>query len=418
MSDPFIDDYRHFLDVSPTAFHAAAETSRRLLEAGFTLIDEKKPWPSEPGRYILNRGAAVVAFVIPEQPQPGYAIFGAHTDSPSLKLKPTEQSTSSDGWDQLCVEVYGGPIFNSWLNRELVVAGMIVTKDGHKHLVSTDPIAIIPQLAIHLDRSVNDGLTLNPQTNLQPIWNINGETNIMDVVAAPLGLKGSDFLAHDLFCVVAEPAGTFGADQQFVTSRNQDNLSSVFAGVNAFIDADHGQQINVFVAFDHEEVGSASTTGAAGPLLESVLERTSFALGKDLEGHAQMIASSTIISADAGHGVNPNYADYSDPNTRPMLGRGPVAKINAKQRYSTNAESLALWRRVCSAGNIPTQDFVSNNAIACGSTIGPISATRLGILTVDVGVPMLSMHSTREITHEKDLHALKDAAQVYFSGKY
>lgn len=414
----FIDDYCGFLNASPTAFHAAFETTRRLLNAGFDLIAESDQWPSEPGRYVVNRGAAVVAFEIPAPGASGYAIYGAHTDSPSLKLKPTEDHTSPDGWNQLCVEVYGGPIYNSWLNRELIVAGKVITTDGQEHLVSTSPIAIVPQLAIHLDRGVNDGLTLDPQTHLQPIWDIDADYSILDVVAGLLSLSGEDILAHDLFCVPSQKAATFGPDQQFIASRNQDNLSSVYAGLVGFTASHASNKVNVFAAFDHEEVGSASPTGAAGPLLESVLLRTSTALGKDLEGHAQMLAKSFLISADAGHGVNPNYAASSDPDTRPMLGRGPLAKINAKQRYATNADSLALWRQICTAGNIPTQDFVSNNSIACGSTIGPISATRLGIPTVDVGVPMLSMHSTREVTHEADLRALRKAAQTYFDGDY
>lgn len=422
----YAKDYSAFIEASPSSFHAAAEVARQLGDAGFRCVQETDAWPTGPGGYFLVREGAVIAWVVPQglASDAGFSIWGCHTDSPALKLKPEPAHTTSDGWGQLCVEVYGGALYNSWLDRELLLAGAVYDRRGAVHLVRTGPIARIPQLAIHLDRSVNDGLRLDPQRHLQPVWTVDEpQASILHRVAREAGLDSSeDIAAFDLFLVPAQAPERFGSSDQFLAAGRQDNLSSVYAGLRALLDYGAGDpatdRIVVLAAFDHEEVGSSTRTGAAGPLLGTVLERTAGALGRNADEAQRMIAASTCISADAGHSVHPNYPDVHDPDTRPVLGRGPLLKINANQRYATAGSGASLWSRVCSAEGIAWQSFVSNNAIPCGSTIGPITATRLGILTVDVGIGLLSMHSAREMSHVADTVALSRAARRYFSGRY
>lgn len=423
--DTYASEYASFIEASPSSFHAAAEAARQLTHAGFSGVDEAAPWPGAPGNYFLVRDGAIVAWAVPESlaDGAGFSIWGCHTDSPALKLKPTPDRTTSDGWGQLCVEVYGGALFNSWLDRELILAGVLYDRAGKRHLVRTGPIARVPQLAIHLDRNANQALTLDPQQHLQPIWTVDEPpASILHRLAREAGLAGKDDITgFDLLTATAQGPERFGSHDQFLAAGRQDNLSSVYAGLRAMMayGADpSSESVTVFAAFDHEEIGSGTRSGAAGPLLEDVLRRTAAALGRDADGVARMIAASTCISADAGHSVHPNYPGVHDPETRPALGRGPLLKINANQRYATGGQGAALWARVCSAAGVSWQSFVSNNAIPCGSTIGPITATRLGILTVDVGIGLLSMHSAREMSHVDDALALSRAAERYFAGRY
>lgn len=407
--------YAQFLSDSPTSFHAAQKVASILTDSDFFRVDQAQEWPATPGKYFVLDEGALLAWVIPSSDAHAYAVFGAHTDSPGLKLKPTPHATTLDGWGQLLVEIYGGALYNSWLDRELEVAGVLYAKDGSTHLVRTGPIARIPQLAIHLDRGVNQGLTLDPQRHLQPVWTVDDpDADIMAVIAASAQIAPSQIAASDLFCVPTQRPDTFGNNAQFLAAGRQDNLSSVYAGLEGFLQSlsTPTTHIPVLAFFDHEEVGSSSRTGAAGPLLESLMRRTSAALGKDND---RMVAASLCISADAGHSVHPNYAGMHDPDTHPVAGRGPVAKLNANQRYASTASGVALWEAICTQADIPHQSFVSRNDVPCGSTIGPITATRTGLRTVDVGVPMLSMHSAREMIHIADAWYLARAAATFFS---
>lgn len=419
-------DYIDFLNASPSPMHACKTLTEKLSAHGFDAVDERGAWPSEAGAYYMQRGAGVIAWIIPEllSDNAGFSIFGCHTDSPTFKLKPTPQSTSADKWGQLSVEIYGGMLYNSWLDRELILAGALYDHAGKMHLVQTPAVARIPQLAIHLDREVNKGLKLDPQQHLQPVWTVdNPDAQIMQLLAKEAGLAdASEISSFDVVCATAQGAQLFGDKEQFLASGRQDNLSSVFAGLQGLLDAKaakgtaNADQVSVLAAFDNEEVGSASRSGAAGSLLEDVLRRISASLGKDTEGTLRMFANSNCLSADAGHSVHPNYASVHDPETRPVMGRGPLLKINANQRYASDGPSEAWWNRVCSAAQVPSQSFVSNNAMPCGSTIGPITATRLGISTVDAGIGLLSMHSAREMSHVDDIAMMAKVAQAYFEG--
>lgn len=412
------DDLIDFVAASPSSYHAAAEVAERLRSVGFRPQDETAPWDSSPGGHFVVRDGAVVAWLISPTVDPlsGFGVVGAHTDSPTFKLKPGIP-TPRYGWQQIGVEVYGGPLLNSWLDRELGLAGRLVDRDGGSHLVATGPIMRLPQLAIHLDRGVGDeGLKLDRQLHTQPIWGVGDDPrDVLDHLADLAGLSGADDVAgFDVVAFDTARGGYFGGGSEFVACSRLDNLSSVHAGLVAMLQADPGTHIPVLAAFDHEEIGSGSRSGAAGPILADVLTRIVHGLGGDADVLRRSLAASVCVSSDAGHAVHPNYAYKHDPANQPIVGGGPLLKINANQRYATDAVGAAMWRGVCERAGVVAQPFVSNNQLPCGSTIGPITATRLGITTVDVGVPLLSMHSAREMCGVADPYALMRALRAFW----
>lgn len=419
MSDALehVRDLAAFVTASPTSFHAAAEVSRRLVIAGFTAVDERSPFDATPGGHVLVRDGAVVAWRIPSGagPTTPYRIVGAHTDSPGFVLKP-RPDVGVAGWQQLGMEIYGGPLLNSWLDRELGLAGRVILADGEQRLVRTGAIMRIPQLAIHLDRSVNEeGVKLDRQAHTAPVWSVGRpDLSIMDQIALLAGCEADEIDGSNLSAYATTPPEVFGPHDEFLASGRLDNLSSVHAGLTAMIATTDHDAISVLAAFDHEEIGSESRSGASGPVLADVLARISTALGGSADDHHRALAGSVCLSADTGHAVHPNYSQRHDPTHRPLLNAGPLLKINANQRYATDAVGAALWRRACRTADVPTQEFVSNNAVPCGSTIGPLTATRLGIRTVDVGIPLLSMHSARELAGVADPLYLSRAVGAFF----
>ncbi|GAA0990385.1 M18 family aminopeptidase [Subtercola frigoramans] len=444
----YIDDFAQFITASPSSYHAVAEVARQLSAAGFTELDEREEWPSpearadgadgSPARHYVVRDGSIVAWSVPATagPTTPFRIVGTHTDSPGFKLKP-KPTTSSNGWLQAGVEVYGGPLLNSWLDRELELAGRIVTVAGTTHLVRTGAFLRIPQLAIHLDRDANTGLTLDRQRHTSPVFGVGdlSQADLLDHLAGLVpraelegtafhdsGLHGSDVLGYDILTADTAPPRRFGLDNQLFAAGRMDNLSSVFAGLVALLSLSEPDSpgrsdghVSVLACFDHEELGSASRSGASGPLLDDILTRISGGLGATTEQRLRAYAGSWCISADAGHAVHPNYPEKHDPVNRPIAGGGPLLKINANQRYATDARGAALWADVCADAGVSYQEFVSNNTVPCGSTIGPLTATRLGISTVDVGVPLLSMHSARELAHVADPPALSAALTAFLA---
>jgi aspartyl aminopeptidase len=410
-------DLAAFITASPSSFHAAREAASRLSAVGFTELSESAEWPSETGRSFVVRDGAIIAWVAPTGRAPGapFRIIGAHTDSPGFKLKP-KPTTSAHGWLQAGVEVYGGPLLNSWLDRELEFAGRLVSSDGTQHLVRTGPFLRFPQLAVHLDRGVNDGLRLDPQTHMNPVFGL-GDASSADLVghlASLAGMEATDVAGYDISVADTAAPAVFGLDGAFFAAGRMDNLVSVHAGLAALLAApDDAGHVSVFAAFDHEEVGSATRSGAGGPFLADVLARIS-ADATESE-RLRGFAGSWCFSSDAGHSVHPNYAERHDPANRPVMGRGPLLKINANQRYATDAMGAAEWARACAQAGVAYQEFVSNNTVPCGSTIGPITATRLGIRTVDIGVPLLSMHSARELCAVGDPAALAGALTAFLA---
>jgi aspartyl aminopeptidase len=383
-----VRDLAAFVTEAPTSFHAAAEVSRRLVASGFTVVDERAGFDATPGGYVLVRDGAVLAWRIPAGagPTTPYRIVGAHTDSPGFVLKP-RPDVGVAGWQQLGMEIYGGPLLNSWLDRELGLAGRVILTSGEQRLVRTGAIMRIPQLAIHLDRSANDeGVKLDRQLHTAPVWSVHRpDLTIMDQIAALAGCEVREIDGSDLSAYATTPPEVFGPTDEFLASGRLDNLSSVHAALTALIETADSDLITVVAGFDHEEIGSESRSGAV------------------------------CLSADTGHAVHPNYVHRHDPANRPLLNGGPLLKINANQRYATDGVGAALWRRACRAAGVSTQEFVSNNAVPCGSTIGPLTATRLGIRTVDVGIPLLSMHSARELAGVTDPLALSRGIGAFFA---
>ncbi|MES2171133.1 MAG: M18 family aminopeptidase [Actinomycetota bacterium] len=397
-------DLAAFVEASPSSYHAVAEGARRLRAASFTELAEVDDWSTGAGRHFVIRDGAIIAWISPVSagPTTPFRIIGAHSDSPGFVLKPNPV-TVAQGWVQAGVEVYGGPLLNSWLDRELEFAGRLVFEDGTTSLVRTGPVLRFPQLAVHLDRTVNsDGLVLNPQVHMNPVIGVGDPFDLLSRLAAFAGRPDDRIAGYDISVADTAKPAIFGIDGELFASGRLDNLGSVHAGLTALIDAEPSDAIAVFAAFDHEEVGSASTSGAAGSFLEDVLAR----LSSEPIARARAFAASWCLSADAGHAVHPNYPERHDPANRPIVNGGPLLKINANQRYATDALGAAEWARACTRAGVRFQEFVSNNAVPCGSTIGPITATRLGIRTIDVGIPLLSMHSARELCGVADPHSL------------
>jgi len=418
-----LEDLIDFLAGSPSPWHAVASSAARLSAAGFAEVDFAAPWSEVTDRGFVVRGGALVAWNRGGSADAGSPlhIVGAHTDSPCLRVKP-RPDTGSVGWKQLGVEVYGGALINSWLDRDLGVAGRVVLADGTAHDVLVDEaICRVPQLAIHLDRDVNErGVMLDKQQHLTPVWGTGspqaGEFADWLITRLPADASRSPIASWDLCLFDCTPPAVLGADRSLLASGRLDNQVSCWAATDAICAAeDPADSIAVVALFDHEEVGSESTTGAAGPLLEHVLERLSASAGGTRADFLNQLANSTCVSADNAHAVHPNYRERHDPDHQPIVNRGPAIKLNSNQRYATTARSTAMLRRVFAEAGVPSQVFVSRNNMPCGTTIGPITATRLGIETVDVGVPQLSMHSARELCGVDDPVSLAIGLQRYFS---
>jgi aspartyl aminopeptidase len=412
-----IVDLADFVVASPSSFHAVADVRARCLAAGFVEHDETAPFDGSPGGHLVVRDGSVIAWRVPPGTPRGFRICGAHTDSPGFVLKP-RPDVGAHGWQQVGVEVYGGPLLNSWLDRELGLAGRLGLRDGRVVLVRSGAIMRIPQLAIHLDRSVNDdGVKLDRQRHTSPVWSIGRpDLGVLDHLAGCAGVDRGEIVGTEVVSYVAQRPEIFGPNREFFASGRLDNLSGVHAALTALLAAAPGDDVQVMAAFDHEEVGSGSRSGAAGSFLDDSLRRIALSLGVEGEAWFRLMARSVSVSADAGHAVHPNYPERHDPVNQPVLGGGSLLKINANQRYATDAVGAAVWHRACAAAGVATQEFVSNNAIPCGSTIGPLTATRTGLTTIDVGVPLLSMHSARELAGVEDPHALSAAMRAFLEG--
>lgn len=428
------DDLAAFVQASPSPYHAVAEAAARLEKAGFRQVAESERWDDAAGGKYVLRGGTIIAWYVPEgaRPHTPYRIIGAHTDSPNLRVKPRPDMGAA-GWRQIAVEVYGGPLLNSWLDRDLGIAGRLALRDGSTRLVNVDrPLMRVAQLAIHLDRQVNDGLKLDKQRHLQPLWGL-GEAEDGDLIAflaEEAGVAADDVAGWDLMAHDVQPPAYLGRDRELLACPRLDNLLSTHACVAALTALAAGNAsggtsggaaggldaIPVLAAFDHEENGSESDTGAQGPLLGNVLERSVHARGGAYDDRMRALAASVCVSSDVGHAVHPNYTERHDPTHHPRAGGGPILKTNVNQRYATDGAGRAVFAAACERAGVPFQHFVSNNAMPCGTTIGPITAARHGITTVDIGVPILSMHSARELCSADDPHLLASALHAFLRG--
>ena len=418
-SDLSVDGLIRHLNASVSPAHSVEYSAARLRTASFVETSFGRLNDDVPARGFIAEAGLLLAWTLPQQSTRQFRIVGAHTDSPCLKVKPLPDA-GSFGWKQIGVEVYGGILNNSWLDRDLGLAGRVVLTDGTVKNVRVDQaIARIPQLAIHLDREVNDrGLVLDKQVHLAPIWGLGqyrpGE--FADFLSEHMSVSTSDIAFWDIALYDLTPASLLGQDLSLLASGRLDNQVSCWAATEGLIAASSselsGDTASVIALFDHEEVGSESTHGASGPRLAWLLE--ALHQGTRTEFH-EALSRSHCISADNAHALHPNYPDRHEPAHRPLPNLGPVLKVNANQRYATSPESAAVFLQTCDLAGVPHQVFVSKNTMPCGSTIGPITSTQLGIPTVDVGVAQLSMHSARELCGANDPALLARVISRYFA---
>lgn len=411
-----------FLQVSPTPYHAVAEMIRQLDAAGFQCLKESEAWQLQAGGkyYVQRNQSSLVAFVQGKSAlvETGWRLWGAHTDSPCLKLKP-QPDIEKKGYRQWGVQIYGGALLNPWFDRDLSLAGRVHYKTGDGAVKQTlidvkRPVAVVPSLAIHLDREANNARTVNPQTDMPPVVCLSSENDDLQALLLEhlrdQGVKdASELLDFDLSLYDTQPPAVIGWRNDFIASARLDNLLSCYVGLSAILNAEDDTHC-VLVCNDHEEVGSQSAIGAQGPMLRSILQRVS----GDHESFERAISHSLMVSADNAHGVHPNYADRHDDNHGPLLNAGPVVKINANQRYASTSETNTLFTGFCGACEVPVQQFVIRSDMGCGSTIGPITSSELGVRTVDIGVPTFAMHSCRELAGSQDAHGLAKVAEYFF----
>lgn len=433
-----------FLRVSPTPFHATAEMAKQLLAAGFERLAESDPWSLQVGkRYFVTRNdSSIIAFVYGAQPllTTGLRMVGAHTDSPCLKVKPRPELTRV-GYFQLGVEVYGGALLNPWFDRDLSLAGRVTYRapTGNLRSVLLDfkqPVAVIPSLAIHLDRGVNENRAINSQKDIVPILmqlpsdTLAGQSapQTLSTQSSPIQplpefralllaqmrlqypeLAVTDVLDYEISLYDTQAPALVGLQQDFIASARLDNLLSCYLGLQALLSADQSVS-SLLICTDHEEVGSASSCGAKGPMLQQFLER----LLPSVDERVRVLDCSLMISADNAHGIHPNFIDRHDENHGPLLNGGPVIKVNANQRYATNSETSAVFRLLCESASVPVQTFVARTDMGCGSTIGPVVAAEVGVKTLDIGLPTFAMHSIRELAGSHDAQALYDVLSGFY----
>lgn len=413
-----------FIDASPTPFHATQSMAIRLLEAGFIELLEGESWSLEDGKkYFFTRNfSSLIAFVYSPEllVREGIRMVGAHTDSPCLRVK-AKPEKHEQGYFQLGVEVYGGALLATWFDRDLSLAGRVNYLDSQQQLHSVlvnfnDPIAVIPSLAIHLNREANEANTINKQLHLPPILmqvENDHQVDFADWLSAQLQLQGETDVAqvmdYELSFYDTQPSAVIGLQKDFIAASRLDNLLSCYVGLQSLIAADSSQPA-LLICTDHEEVGSASACGAQGPMLEHCLQR----IMPDTEKRLRMIDRSLMISVDNAHGIHPNYVDKHDENHGPLLNKGPVIKVNNNQRYATNSETSSFFRQLCQQQGIKPQVFVTRSDLGCGSTIGPITASEVGVKTIDIGLPTFAMHSIRELAGAKDALTLSRVLMAFF----
>lgn len=419
-ADDISRDLIHFIAKSPSTFHAVRGIKAALLYAGFTEIREEDTWQIEKGgKYVVTRnGSALMAFTVPEEGAEAFHITASHCDSPTFKIK--EDPEIADGpYVKLNVEGYGGMIMSTWLDRPLSVAGrLLVTENGHlaEKLVAIDgTMLVIPSVAIHMARSVNQHKEWKVQKDMLPLYGMTGaKTPFMDVIAASAKVKAEDILAHDLILYSRVPAAIWGEEREFISSPKLDDLQCAFACFRGFTQGQKEKYISVYALFDNEEVGSATSQGAGSTFLANTLERLARSLGYSYDETMAMIARSFMISADNAHSVHPNHPEYADPVNRPVINGGIVIKYSAAQKYATNAFSAAYFKKLCKDHDIPTQTFTNHSDNPGGSTLGNISNTVIAMPTVDIGLPQLAMHSSYETAGVKDTAYLVDAVTKFY----
>ena len=416
------EDLLAFLDASPTCFHAVRNMADRLTEAGFTELFENRKWSLKPGGsyFVTRNSSALIAFTIPACGVKGFRIVASHSDSPTFKIKENPEISASGHYIQLNTERYGGMIYSSWLDRPLSAAGRIIVKDADGKLVEKlvnieKDLLMIPNLAIHMNRQVNEGYQYNPQKDLLPIYSdISAKGTFMKTVADGTGVEVSDILGHDLFLYNRQKGTVWGASGEYISSGRLDDLQCAFSSLQGFLQGRKEKYAAVHCVFDNEEVGSGTRQGAASTFLKDTLLRICENLNMSREDYFAAIADSFLISADNAHAAHPAHPDKADPVNRPYINEGIVIKFSGNQKYCTDGMSAAIFRDLCMRAQVPVQIFTNRSDMAGGSTLGNISTGQIPLNSVDIGLPQLAMHSAYETAGMKDTFYLIKAASELF----
>lgn len=407
----FANDLIDFLYKSPTAFNAVEESKKILDENDFKELNPREVWNLKVGGkyYVTKNLSSIVAFTINSNNiQEGFRIIGSHSDSPSFKIKPNPEMISENTYLKLNTECYGGPILNTWLDRPLAIAGKVVLKSDdilnpvEKIININKPICIIPNLAIHINKTINDGYSLNKQKDMIPLVSLINDTLekddfLLDKLSKTLGVKKKNILDFELFLYEYDKGSLIGNKKEFISSSRLDNLSMAYTSLISLVESKNDKGINIACIFDNEEIGSSTKQGADSNMLLNILERICISLGENREGFLRSLYSSFMISADLAHAVHLNFPEKHDPTNRVVMGKGPVIKINANQSYTTDSHSSSVYKMICKKVGVNYQEFVNRSDARGGSTIGPISSTHIDIPSIDVGTPILAMHSIREL---------------------
>lgn len=419
-----------FINKSKSAFQSTWEIKSILDKEGYKELKEEEKWSLKKGgkHYVLKNNSAIIAFEIGsgEIENTGFRLIGAHTDSPGFRIKPNSEMKVEDHYIKLNTEVYGGPILSTWFDRPLSIAGRVTLKGENPfkpkvQLIDIDkPILIIPNLAIHMNRGINEGYEYNKQKDTLPLLTIiqdklEKDEYLMNLISQTLKVDSNDILDFDLFLYEYAEGMLLGANNEFISCGRLDDLWMVFAGLKALTSSNKIESTKVLVALDNEEIGSLTAQGANSSILENILERITLGLKKEREDYRRALSNSIMISADLAHALHPNYAEKCDPTSRPKLGKGPVLKIAAGGSYSTDSYASAVFKGICEKAEVPCQVFVNRSDLRGGTTIGPITASRLNIPVIDMGAPILSMHSIRELAAVIDNEYTIKAFTEFFS---
>lgn len=422
MNIQHVEELFQFIENSPSCFHAIETIREKLNDEGFIELVEGRSWQIEKGKkyYVTRNLSSIIAFKIPENDLKNFHIVASHSDSPTFKIKENAEIEVNNKYVKLNTEKYGGMICSTWFDRPLSIAGRILVKEGNlvkTHLVNIDKdLVIIPNLAIHMNRAVNDGYKYNAQIDMLPLYGDNtSKGSLMKTVAQSVGVEEDSILGTDLFLYNRMRGTKIGANSEYISSPRLDDLECAYASLSAFLSETNSNSASVYCVFDNEEVGSGTKQGADSTLLYDVLRRINMCLGNSEEDYYKLIASSFMISADNAHALHPNYSDKSDPTNKVYINDGIVIKYNANQKYTTDAVSASIFKSICDSVNVPYQTFTNRSDILGGSTLGNISNAHVSLNTIDIGLAQLAMHSTYETAGAKDVTYLIDAIKAFYN---
>ena len=422
MNIQHVEELFQFIENSPSCFHAIETIRKKLNGEGFIELVEGRSWQIEKGKkyYVTRNLSSIIAFKIPENDLKNFHIVASHSDSPTFKIKENAEIEVNNKYVKLNTEKYGGMICSTWFDRPLSIAGRILVKEGNvvkTHLVNIDKdLVIIPNLAIHMNRSVNDGYKYNAQIDMLPLYGDNtSKGSLMKTVAQSVGVEEDSILGTDLFLYNRMRGTKIGANSEYISSPRLDDLECAYASLSAFLSETNSNSASVYCVFDNEEVGSGTKQGADSTLLYDVLRRINMCLGNSEEDYYKLIASSFMVSADNAHALHPNYSDKSDPTNKVYINDGIVIKYNANQKYTTDAVSASIFKSICDSVNVPYQTFTNRSDILGGSTLGNISNAHVSLNTIDIGLAQLAMHSTYETAGAKDVTYLIEALKAFYN---